>query len=288
MTLAPESVLDWYAVHARDLPWRRTKDPWAVLVSEVMLQQTPVARVVPVYTEWLARWPTPSDLAAAAAGDAVRAWGRLGYPRRALRLHETARVLTASYGGLVPPALDALLDLPGIGDYTARAVASFAFGQRHPVVDTNVRRVLARAVNGAERAGPPRGPADLAAASRWLPDLPADAATFGVALMELGALVCTSRSPTCGVCPLAGTCTWLRLGRPAYDGPATPRQQWQGSDRQARGALLAQLRGAPGALRPGELSAAWPHERQRSRALAALQADGLVERTRAGNYRLPT
>lgn len=288
MTLAPETVLDWYAVHARSLPWRTTNDPWAVLVSEVMLQQTPVARVVPVYVDWLARWPGPADLAAASAGDAVRAWGRLGYPRRALRLHECARVITTSYAGAVPSSLEALLALPGVGDYTARAVASFAFGQRHPVVDTNVRRVLARVVDGVERTGPPRGAADLAAAAHWLPGAPADAATFGVALMELGALVCTARSPSCELCPFASTCRWLLAGRPPYAGVVTRKKQWTGSDRQARGALLAQLRAATGPVAPEVLATAWPDEVQRERAFAALVADGLAESASDGSARLPS
>ena len=130
--------------------------PWAVLVSEIMLQQTPVARVLPVYEAWLARWPTPASLAASPAGEAVRAWGRLGYPRRAIRLHATAQALVERHGGEIPSSVDALRALPGIGSYTAAAVASFAFGQRHAVLDTNVRRVLARLINGRERPPPAR------------------------------------------------------------------------------------------------------------------------------------
>ena len=149
-----EPVLAWYARNARDLPWRAPgASPWAVLVSEIMLQQTPVARVLPEYLSWMARWPTPAALAAAASGEAIRQWGRLGYPRRALRLHETATILVARHGGTVPADLDALRALPGIGSYTAAAVASFAFGQRHAVLDTNVRRVLARLVAGQPWAG---------------------------------------------------------------------------------------------------------------------------------------
>lgn len=289
MTLPPEIVLAWYAEHGRELPWRTTTDPWAVLVSEVMLQQTPVARVLPVYAAWLSRWPSPAALAAASAGDAVRAWARLGYPRRALRLHQAARVIRASYDGVVPVSLDALLGLPGVGAYTARAVASFAFGQRHPVVDTNVRRVLARAVDGAERAGPRRVSADLAAASRWLPESASEAAAFGAALMELGALVCTARAPACAACPLLATCAWVSRGRPPYAGPAVRAQAWHGSDRQTRGALLAVLRLVAGAVDADAFTGAWPEPEQRGRALAALVADGLVEAVGGGrSYRLPT
>jgi len=284
--LPSDTILDWYAGHARDLPWRRTTDPWAVLVSEVMLQQTPVVRVLPAYAAWLARWPTPSALAASAPGDAVRMWGRLGYPRRALRLHEAAVAIVARHGGRVPSAVDDLLALPGIGAYTARAVASFAFGQRHPVVDTNVRRVLARAVAGATLPGPPSVTRDLAAGARWLPESPADAARFSAAVMELGALVCTARSPLCGQCPIAAVCAWRLAGQPAYAGPVRRSQRWAGTDRQARGALLAVLRNAPDVVSVESLAAAWPDAAQRSRALDGLVADGLVEPVDRG-VRLP-
>ena len=147
-----DPVLAWFARHARDLPWRAPgTTPWSVLVSEIMLQQTPVARVVPAHQKWLARWPTPAALASEPAGEAIRQWGRLGYPRRALRLHETATIVTERHGGSVPADIDALRALPGIGSYTAAAVASFAFGQRHAVLDTNVRRVLARLFTGQPR-----------------------------------------------------------------------------------------------------------------------------------------
>ena len=282
-----DTVLAWYDAHARDLPWRRTTDPWAVLVSEVILQQTPVARVLPAYGAWLDRWPTPAALAAEPRGEAVRMWGRLGYPRRALRLHEAARAVVDRHGGAVPDDLDALLALPGVGAYTARAVASFAFGQRHPVVDTNVRRVTARAVAGAGQAGPPSTARDLAAVAALLPDEPARSARFGVALIELGALVCSARAPRCDACPLAGSCAWVAAGRPAYEGPRAPRQAWQGTDRQARGALLAVLRGHDAPVGAEAFAAAWPEPLQRARAVEGLVADGLVEPTAGGRFALP-
>jgi A/G-specific adenine glycosylase len=269
-----ETVLAWYDANARDLPWRRTTDPWAVLVSEVMLQQTPVARVLAPYAAWLARWPTPAALAADPPGEAVRQWGRLGYPRRALRLHEAARAIVERHGGSVPDDLDALLALPGVGAYTARAVASFAFGQRHPVVDTNVRRVVARAVAGHAEAGPPSTTRDLATVAALLPG---DAPRFGVALMELGALVCTARAPRCDGCPLHGTCAWRLAGRPPPAGPPRRTQGYEGTDRQARGALLTVLRDAAGPVTTRALDAAWPDRLQRARALDGLVADGLVE-----------
>jgi A/G-specific adenine glycosylase len=281
-----DTVLSWYAEHARDLPWRRTADPWAVLVSEVMLQQTPVARVLPAYADWLRRWPNPVALASDSPGEAVRMWGRLGYPRRALRLWEAARAIRDRHDGTVPDDIDALLALPGVGAYTARAVASFAFGQRHPVVDTNVRRVLARAVAGLAEAGPPSTARDLAAAESHLPADPEVAARFGVAVMELGALVCTARSPQCHLCPLRSMCAWVGAGMPARSGPARRTQQWHGSDRQARGALMAALRAAEAEVEVPALAACWPDPLQRARALDGLVADGLVEPTAVG-YRLP-
>jgi A/G-specific adenine glycosylase len=281
-----DTVLAWYDTHARDLPWRRTNDAWAVLVSEVMLQQTPVARVLPAYAAWLDRWPTPAALAADPPGEAVRMWGRLGYPRRALRLHEAARACVERHGGAVPHDLDDLLALPGVGAYTARAVASFAFGQRHPVVDTNVRRVAARALAGQGHPGLPSTTRDLAAVAALLPDEPARAARFGVALMEVGALVCTARSPRCGACPLAATCAWRRAGYPAYAGPLPPRQTYDGTDRQARGALLAVLRASAEPVAPEAFATAWPEPRQRARAVDGLVADGLIEPVRGG-FALP-
>ena len=215
-----QPILAWYDAHARDLPWRQPgTSPWAVLVSEVMLQQTPVARVEPVYREWVARWPTPAALAAEPAGEAVRAWGRLGYPRRALRLHAAATEIAARHGGELPTTYDGLRALPGVGDYTAAAVASFAHGGRHAVLDTNVRRVLARLVGGEAEAAPAVTAAERRRAEALLPDGPGTAARWAVAVMELGALVCTARSPGCAGCPVADRCAWLLAGRPPATGP---------------------------------------------------------------------
>ena len=282
------AILDWYAAHQRDLPWRRADaTPWAILVSEVMLQQTPVTRVLPVYTVWLARWPTPTALAAAAPGDAVREWGRLGYPRRALRLHMTAQALVERHAGQVPASLDALLELPGIGAYTAAAVASFAFGQRHPVLDTNVRRVLARLVSGQQLPPPSTSAAERRLGEALLPDQPAVAARWSVAVMELGALVCTAARPQCAQCPVAGDCAWRLAGHPA--GGGTRRSQgYQGTDRQCRGQLLAVLRTAAGPVPGAQLDAAWPEPQQRSRALDSLVADGLVDPLPDGRFALPS
>lgn len=280
-------VLAWYADHARDLPWRADDvTPWGVLVSEVMLQQTPVSRVLPAWQAWMQRWPTPADLAAASSGDAVRMWDRLGYPRRALRLHAAAATITERHGGRVPDHLDDLRALPGIGSYTAAAVATFAFGQRHAVVDTNVRRVQARAVTGTQHAAPALTAAECRLAEGLLPD-DATAARWGVAVMELGALVCTARSPRCEVCPVVAQCVWQRAGRPAHQGPPRRSQGWAGTDRQVRGRLMAVLRRTDRPVAREGLAPAWDDAGQRERCLDSLVADGLVEPLAGGLYRLP-
>ena len=281
-------VLRWYAGAARDLPWRRPgTTPWAVLVSEVMLQQTPVARVLPVYEDWLARWPEPAALAAEPPGEAVRAWGRLGYPRRALRLHAAAAEVVTRHGGKLPASHDALLALPGVGTYTAAAVMAFAYAGRHAVLDTNVRRVLARVVDGVEHPPPSQTVAERRAAEALLPDDPATAATWSVAVMELGALVCTARAPLCAQCPLREACAWRRAGAPAYAGPTRRRQAFAGTDRQVRGLLMAVLRDAPGPVPRAELDRVWPDDEQRARALLGLLADGLAAAAGPDAVQLP-
>lgn len=281
------AITGWYATHARDLPWRRPgTSPWAVLVSEVMLQQTPVARVLPAYTAWLARWPDPPALAAAPAAEAVRQWDRLGYPRRALRLHEAARLITERHGGEVPSSVAGLRALPGVGAYTAAAVASFAFQQRHAVLDTNVRRVLARLYAGSELPGTAPTAAEITLAESLLPPEPALAARWSVAVMELGALVCTAAAPRCGDCPVLAGCAWHQAGRPAS--LRRPRgQTYQGTDRQCRGRLLAVLRAAQEPVPRETLDLAWPDHAQRGRALASLLADGLAEAHPGDRYTLP-
>ena len=281
-------VLAWYAEHARDLPWRAPgTSAWAVLVSEFMLQQTPVARVLPVYLDWVQRWPAPRDLTAEPPGEAVRAWGRLGYPRRALRLHEAAAAIVHRHAGAVPSSYDALLALPGVGSYTAAAVASFAFGGRQAVVDTNVRRVLARAVSGSAQPAPALTASERRLAETLVPDEPAVAARWAVAVMELGATVCTARAPACTDCPVVGVCAWQTGGRPAYRGPVRRGQGYAGTDRQVRGLLLAVLRDADGPVTGAVLDAVWADDPQRRRALTGLVADGLVQPAGPGSFRLP-
>ncbi len=284
----PDLVLDWYPRAARDLPWRRPgTTPWGVLVSEFMLQQTPVARVEPIWRDWMARWPRPSDLAVAPRADVLRAWGKLGYPRRALRLHAAAAAIAEEHGDTVPSDVDALEALPGAGSYTARAVAAFGYGRRCPVVDTNVRRVVARAVHGAGDAGPARVRADLADVDALLPPSDAEAATVSIGLMELGATVCTARAPRCGICPVRTECAWVAAGRPEYAGPRKPVQTFAGTDRQVRGRLLDVLRGTDEPVERAALDAAWADPAQRDRCLHSLLVDGLAEQLDDGRFTLP-
>ncbi len=277
-------LLDWYGREQRDLPWRRPGvDAWQILVSEFMLQQTPVARVEPIWREWVARWPTPSATSAASAADVLRAWGKLGYPRRAKRLHECATTIAAEHGDVVPDDVETLLTLPGVGVYTARAVACFAYGKRVPVVDTNVRRVVARVVHG--RADSPASVRDLDDVAALLPN-GADAPRFSVALMELGATVCTARSPRCGSCPLS-TCAWRAAGFPPATEPARRPQRYAGTDRQVRGRLLDVLRTNVAPVTRAQLDVAWLSDTaQRDRALHSLLMDGLVEQTGDGRFAL--
>ncbi len=276
-SVAHQQVLQWYADHRRLLPWREPGiGGWAVLVSEVMLQQTPVSRVLPVYDAWMRRWPTPSALAADTPGNAVRMWGRLGYPRRALRLHAAATVIDGEHTSVVPATYDELRRLPGVGDYTAAAVAAFAYRQRAIVLDTNVRRVLARWRSGVQF--PPR---HVTSIERVLAEevLPADgdvAATWSVALMEVGALLCTATSPTCALCPVRDLCAWRAAGYPAYDGPPRRAQSYAGTDRQCRGRILAMLRASDDPVTASAVTTVWDDDAQRQRALDSLLEDGLV------------
>jgi A/G-specific adenine glycosylase len=283
--LDAERVLAWYDIAARELPWRTgDASPWAVLVSEVMLQQTPVARVLPIYDSWLTRWPTPADCAAASPADVVREWGKLGYPRRALRLREAAIASVERYAGAIPGELEELRTLPGVGTYTAAAVAAFAFGDRVPVVDTNVKRVASRALLGVDDPRPVK-PTDRALVAAALPH--ENAARWSVAVMELGALVCRAAAPRCACCPIADNCAWLTSGAPAWDGPARKIQAYAGTDRQVRGRLLDALRAAHEPVPIRELNEVWDSDEQRERALASLVEDGLA--VQVGNaYALPT
>jgi len=278
----------WFTTNARDLPWRRDGfGAWGILVSEFMLQQTPVNRVIPRLEEWLTRWPTPADLAAVPQSEAVRAWSSLGYPRRALWLHAAAVQITQLHAGVVPSDIDQLLALTGIGDYTARAVAAFAYGHRHPVVDTNTRRVIARAVAGDGEPAPPSRGRDLAAMDRLLPESVHEAALFNAAIMELGAVICTSRNPQCAVCPIRESCAWRAADYPPFTGARKKVQKkFEGSDRQVRGLIMAELRSTHRPVTDAEIQTLWPEATQLQRALASLVADGLALSV-LGGFALP-
>ena len=286
LTGEQSALLAWGEERRRDLPWRRTRDPWAVLVSEVMLQQTQVARVLPAYESFLARFPTAAACAAAPAGEVVRQWAGLGYNGRAVRLHASARVVTEKLGGCFPDTLDGLRRLPGVGPYTARAVLAFAFEADAAVVDTNVARVLARTT------GRPLTPREVQGrADAWLP--PRQAWAWNQAVLDLGATVCTARTWACAVCPLAAACAWAAAGNPAPDpavgsaGVSGGQTRFQGSDRQGRGRLVAALRHGPVARADLPAAMGWPDDADRAaRVAAALLADGLAVDD-GGHLRLP-
>ncbi|OBF05462.1 adenine glycosylase [Mycobacterium sp. ACS4054] len=284
--ISADELLEWYERSRRDLPWREPGvSAWQILVSEFMLQQTPVSRVLPIWSDWVRRWPTPSATAAAAEADVLRAWGKLGYPRRAKRLHECATVIARDHNDVVPDDVEVLLTLPGVGSYTARAIACFAYRQPVPVVDTNVRRVVARAVRGLADGGSASAVRDMAEVSALLPKN-GTAPTFSVALMELGATVCTARSPRCGLCPLT-RCAWRDTGYAPAQGPARRVQTYAGTDRQVRGRLLDVLRGSDSPVTRAALDVAWLTDTaQRDRALYSLLADGLVAQTADGRFAL--
>jgi len=258
-----------------------------VLVSEVMLQQTPVARVLPRWQEWMSRWPTPADLAAAPTAEVLRAWDRLGYPRRALRLKEAAATIAVEHDNEVPDNEEQLRALPGVGEYTAAAVIAFAHRRRAVVLDTNIRRVLARADQGSALPAPSLSRAERQRAEHLLPADPETSAQWNAGVMELGALVCTARAPRCSRCPLRAQCAWLAAGKPADAFAARRRSQaWQGTDRKARGQVMAVLRSASAPVTTVDLARAWPAQEQRERVLAGLVADGLAVATDTG-YVLP-
>jgi A/G-specific adenine glycosylase len=286
ITIDSDELLRWYVHARRDLPWRRAGvSAWQILVSEFMLQQTPVSRVEPIWLEWVERWPTPSATAAAGAADVLRAWGKLGYPRRAKRLHECAVVIAAEHSDVVPDDVETLLSLPGIGAYTARAIACFAYQRPVPVVDTNVRRVVARAVHARADAAAASITCDLAHVAALLPDGGA-APRFSAALMELGATVCTARAPRCGLCPLSA-CGWRSIGYPPATTATRPAQRYAGTDRQVRGRLLDVLRANDSPVTRAKLDLAWPTDTaQRDRALDSLLVDGLVEHRADGRFAL--
>jgi len=267
----------WYRAHARDLPWRSTT-PWGVLVSEFMLQQTPVPRVIPYWTTWMDCWPTPAGLAHATPAAVIRAWGTLGYPRRATRLHEAARTISNAYGGEVPDTYENLIALPGVGDYTANAVLAFAFHKRTTVLDVNVRRVISRAWRGEQHPPAHLTTIERALADSLVPTTPHAASTWAAASMELGAVLCTTTNPQCTACPLTDTCAWNTAGQPKSTHTTRRQPTYTGSDRQERGRILALLR-AHDTLTAAALEKDATNPEQHIRARDSLLADGLIATT---------
>ena len=281
---------EWFDHNARPLPWREDScTPWGIMVSEFMLQQTPVVRVLPRWYEWLERWPTPADLAAEPAGEAIRAWDRLGYPRRALRLHAAATTIATEFDNKVPADQTTLLSLPGVGSYTAAAIACFAYGIPTTVIDTNIRRVHARAFRGMALPEPSLTKAETMLAEELKPEDADLACTWNAATMELGALVCTARKPGCEACPLLDVCAWQLSGCP--EPHYTPKgQPWHGTDRQIRGKLVQTLREHHGCMPIDELLSAvdfsWADLERKRHCLDGLLTDGLLEVTGNNDERI--
>ena len=282
MNSLEKPITQWFAKNKRDLPWRATS-PWGVMVSEFMLQQTPVARVLPKWNEWMQRWPTPAELALATPAQVITAWGRLGYPRRALRLHESAKIIARDFNNEVPESEEVLRSLPGIGDYTAAAISAFAFGANTLVMDVNIRRVLVRVLDGKEH--PTSSPTVRERESRLaiLPQHNAD--NWAAATMELGALICTSKNPSCNDCPIISQCRWRKNGYPQSE-LVRKSQDWHGTDRKCRGTIVQALRENE-SLTLSAIKKLWPEESQVEKALETLLADHLIEEHTRSRFRLP-
>ena len=282
MSLYEKEITNWFKKNQRDLPWRKT-DVWGVLVSEIMLQQTPVARVLPVYTEWMKRWPTPRDMAKASGGDVITAWGRLGYPRRALRLLECAKVISSDYNNRIPETEMELRKLPGIGEYTAAAIVAFAFKERSLVLDINIRRLFARAIDGVEVPSSSINKSERKDRAALIPTR--NPHLWAAATMELGALICTAAKPKCELCPIANQCRWRSLDYPKSDAPKRT-QSWNGTDRQCRGVIVQALRENK-TVSKKELSKLWSLQPQFEKALVSLEKDGLITSPKKSYYSLP-
>lgn len=261
------SILEWAQASLRDLAWRKTRDPWAILVAEVMLQQTQVPRVVPRWSTFLHRFPTPTACAEAGRGAVVREWAGLGYNRRAVALWRAATAIVEQHGGSVPRSLAQLLALPGVGPYTARAVLAFAYEDEVAVLDTNARRVLARLLGR---------PVGQAAADALVP--PGAGWAWNQAILDLGATVCRSR-PGCSACPASAGCAWRVAGGADPWRPGPRQGAFAGSDRQGRGRIVAALRARPVPLADVAAAAGWPDDADRAaRVVGALIAEGVATR----------
>ena len=282
MSALEKEIISWFEINKRDLPWR-SATPWGVMVSEFMLQQTPVVRVLPKWNEWMQRWPTPADLSKASTAEVITAWGRLGYPRRALRLHEASKVIVRDFNGVIPSTQEELRSLPGVGEYTAAAIASFAFNQEALVLDINIRRLFARLIDGVEFPTPAPTKTEREARQRIIPNR--DAHIWAAGTMELGALICTSRNPKCELCPLMSQCAWRNNNYPKSE-QVRKGQSWHGTDRQCRGTIVQALREKT-FMNEAQLKALWKEDSQVEKALVTLVKDGLIEKNMKA-YSLPS
>ena len=277
-----KEISQWFKKNKRDLPWRKA-DAWGILVSEFMLQQTPVNRVLPVYNQWMQKWPSAAALAKATPAEVITAWGRLGYPRRALRLHECAKVITSQHGGKIPTAESELRKLPGIGEYTAAAMVAFAFSERSLVLDINIRRLFSRLYDGEQT---PKNSASKEEKERYEQLIPKkDPHVWAAATMELGALICTAQSPKCALCPVANKCLWRSLDYPQSE-IVKRRQTWHGTDRQCRGMIVQSLRENE-ILTRAQIQELWDVPSQLEKAILTLLDDGLIEARGKNKYSLP-
>ena len=275
-------VAQWFKKNKRDLPWRKT-DAWGILVSEFMLQQTPVNRVLPVYNQWMQKWPTAAALAKATPAEVITSWGRLGYPRRALRLHECAKEITSQHGGKIPTTESELRELPGVGEYTAAAMVAFAFSERSLVLDINIRRLFARLYDGVQS---PTNSATKEEKARYESLIPKkNPHIWAAATMELGALICTSQSPKCALCPVSTQCLWRSLDYPQSE-VVKRRQTWHGTDRQCRGMIVQSLRENE-ILTRAQIQELWDVPSQLEKAILTLLDDGLIEARGKNKFSLP-
>ena len=275
-------IVNWFKKNRRDLPWRDTS-PWGVMVSEYMLQQTPVNRVLPKWIEWMDRWPTPANFAKATPAEVITAWGRLGYPRRALRLHAAAQIIAHEFNNEVPEDIQTLRQLPGIGDYTAAAVSAFAFQRRTLVMDVNIRRLLTRVIDGNEHPTPAPTSKEKTERQKIVPNK--NAHVWAAATMELGAVICTSKNPKCELCPVSTLCNWRTLGYPKTE-LIRKSQSWYGTDRKCRGTIVQALR-ENNSLTESAIKKLWPDESQVEKALVSLLEDQLIQSISRSRYRLP-
>jgi A/G-specific adenine glycosylase len=277
-----KEIISWFKKNKRDLPWRKS-DAWGVLVSEIMLQQTPVNRVLPVYQTWMEKWPTAHALSKASPADVITMWGRLGYPRRALRLLECAKVIDSEYKGVLPDTETELRKLPGIGEYTAAAIVAFAFNQRSLVLDINIRRLYSRLYRGEEHPAASVTKSEKSEYEQYIPKR--DAHLWAAASMELGALICTSKNPLCGRCPVSEKCQWRSLDYPTSE-RVRRTQSWHGTDRQCRGTIVQALRDNSH-LNKKQIMQLWDVPSQVEKAILTLLDDGLIEEKRKNIFSLP-